>query len=255
MVGANERLRGGRGGIQGRDTLMAWVEHQYAGPEALAEAVARQLQNACIEAIAERGMALLALAGGSTPLPAYRKLASHALPWSKVLVLPTDERCVPHAHPDCNLRRIQIAFQAAHSVHFAGLTPPDADADCTVATATDLLARHPGAFDAVVLGMGHDAHVASLFPGAAGLSAALDPASTVDVGRIDPDPLPPEAPYPRITLTAARLLRTRALHLMVTGTDKRAILQRAQASGDRLRYPVAAVLHAPDTCADIHWSP
>ncbi|MCA1714067.1 MAG: 6-phosphogluconolactonase [Gammaproteobacteria bacterium] len=234
---------------------MAWTEHAYTGFEALAEAVARHLHAACARAIEQRGEALLALAGGRTPLPLYRRLATHALPWSRVRVLPTDERCVPHGHAACNLDQVRTAFIAAQHVQLAGLTTPDGDPDRSLTHGLAMLARHRGAFDAVVLGMGDDGHTASLFPGAEGLSAALDPASTVDACRIDPDPLPPEAPYPRITLTVARLLRTRVLHLVVTGADKRTIVQRAQASGDRLRYPVAAILHAPDTCVDIHWSP
>lgn len=234
---------------------MPWAEHAYSSSEALAEAVAGQLHAVCARAIEQRGEALLALAGGRTPLPLYRRLATHALPWSGVRVLPTDERCVPHGHPASNLAQLQAAFIAAQHVQLAGLTTPDGDPDRSLTHARAMLSRHRVAFDAVVLGMGDDGHTASLFPGAAGLSAALDRASSVDVYRIDPDPLPPEAPYPRITLTVARLLRARALHLVVTGAGKRTILQRAQASGDRLRYPVAAILHAPDTCVDIHWIP
>src|SRR5690606_22120292 len=114
-------------------------------------------------------------------------------------------------------------------------------------------AQHRQAFDAVVLGMGNDGHTASLFPGAVALAAGFDPA--LDACRIDPDPLPPEAPYPRISLTVARLLRARALHLVITGERKRAALEQAIAGNDPWRHPVMAVLAAPGAEVQIHWSP
>lgn len=103
--------------------------------------------------------------------------------------------------------------------------------------------------------MGEDAHTASLFPGVAALPAALAADAAEDAFAIVPDPLPPEAPFPRITLGLARLLRARSLHLLVTGARKREVLRAAQAAHDPLRMPIAAVLHAPDTTVHIHWSP
>ena len=236
------------------DTLAPHVEHRYADADALADALATQLRTACETAIAARGRAVLALAGGRTPLPAYRRFATAALPWSQVLLLPTDERCVPHDHPACNLRALADCFAAADGVRLAGLTVADGDPDRSERAARDLLAGYPEPFDAVVLGMGGDAHVASLFPGAPQLADALDPHARFDACRVDPQPLPPEAPYPRISFTAARLLRTRALHLAVTG-DKREVLHRALAPAASPRLPVAAVLDAATAPAHVHWSP
>ncbi len=68
-------------------------------------------------------------------------------------------------------------------------------------------------------------------------------------------PLPPEAPFPRISLTAARLLRTRACHLVITGAPKLRALREAVASGERLVHPVLAILHAPATDVQVHWCP
>ena len=69
-----------------------------------------------------------------------------------------------------------------------------------------------------------------------------------------PDPLPPEAPFARVSLTLPRLLRARAIHLVVTGEDKRRVLRQAQQQ-DESHYPVAALLHARDHRVQIHWSP
>lgn len=132
-------------------------------------------------------------------------------------------------------------------------------AEASLAHARALLAANPQPFDAVLLGMGMgmgmggDGHFASLFAGAANLDEGFDPA--LDACRIDPVPLPPEAPYPRISLTLPRLLRTRTLLLAVTGAGKRAVLEEAMAGADPRRLPVAALLHAPGAQLHVHWSP
>ena len=234
---------------------MAWVEHEYADAGKLAEAVADLLHAECVNAVAARGHATLALAGGKTPLPIYHRLAARTLAWSSVSLLPTDERCVPHTHPACNLREIRAAFAGAHDVRIEAITPEDGDADRSLTFAQAVLGRHPDAFDVVMLGMGADGHTASLFPGAAGLATALEPNSRLNACRIDPTPLPPEAPFSRISLTAARLLRARSIHLVITGPVKRDVLRAAQRDLDSLRYPIGAILHAPGNSLHIHWSP
>jgi 6-phosphogluconolactonase len=234
---------------------MAWVEHEYADAGKLAEAVADLLHAACVNALAARARATLVLAGGKTPLPIYHRLAARPLAWSSVSLLPSDERCVPHTHPACNLREIRAAFAGVQGVRIEPITPEDGDADRSLAFAEAVLGRYQDAFDVVVLGMGMDGHTASLFPGAVGFAEALDPGSGRDACRIEPIPLPPEAPFPRISLTAARLMRARSIHLVITGQAKREVLRQAQAESDPLRYPIGAILHAPGNPSHIHWSP
>lgn len=233
---------------------MAWVEHSHANADALAAALAQRLAQQCRAAIAERGRAILALAGGRTPFPAYRALAELDLPWSRVHVIATDERCVAHDHPANNTRELRLALQAARGIDITDLVPADGDPDSSQAYARALLAHSSEPFDAVLLGMGGDAHTASLFPGTAALPAALA-SDAEDAYLIVPVPLPAEAPYARVTLSLPRLLRSRALLLAITGAGKRAVLQAAQTAPDPLRQPISAVLHAPDTLLTIHWSP
>lgn len=235
---------------------MAWVEHTYPDSTALAEALAAELAHAIREALAARGSALLSLAGGRTPVPAYRDLALQPLAWSKVVLMPGDDRCVPHDHAASNVRELRALFAAAPGAKVLPLTTPEGDPDASEAYAQAMLATYRDTpFDITVLGMGADAHTASLFPDARQLAAALDPSSRLEALRVDPDPLPPEAPFPRISLTAARLLRSRVLHLVVTGVAKRAVLHGVYASPDPMRQPVAAILHAPGALVHVHWSP
>ena len=99
------------------------------------------------------------------------------------------------------------------------------------------------------------AHTASLFPGASQLAAATSADDTCGAYRIDPEPMPPEAPYPRITLSLRRLLDARELHLALSGEAKRHVLRHAQTAGRDPHLPISEVLHAPRVTVDVHWSP
>jgi len=233
---------------------MAWIEHEHANPEALAEALAGVLHHACSKAIEVRGQVRLALAGGSTPLPAYQTLAAMPLDWDRTWIMPTDERCVPHDHAASNDRALRAAFARSPAERIQSLTVPDGDCARSETCARALMEREPARFDVVVLGMGTDAHTASLFPGAPQLEAAMDPEKALDACRIDPVPLPPEAPFPRITLTLPRLLRTRVLLLAISGERKREVLRFAQRAQSRMA-PISAFLHAPGSTVHVHWSP
>ena len=233
---------------------MSESDYAYRDTAALQATLAESLRGLISDALASRPQATLVLAGGRTPLPLYRRLAEAPLDWSRVTMIPSDERCVPHGHAACNLSALREAWSAADGLRWLSLTTPDGDAGRSEAHAIAALAQHATAFDLVLLGMGADAHTASLFPGAPQLARALSDAAP-DALRVDPDPLPPEAPFPRITLSSARLRRTRQLMLVVSGDDKRDALRRARASTDPLRTPVSALLHASDVRMHVHWSP
>lgn len=232
---------------------MGWIERDYADAATLVAGVAATFEAACRDAIAQRGDAFLALAGGRTPLPVYAHLANAKL-GGRIDAVPTDERCVPHDHAACNLRNLREAFAADADIAVHPLTSADGDADASLAQASAFLATHTQPFDAVLLGMGADGHFASLFPGAANLADGLAMDGGADAIATLPDPLPPEAPFARISLTLPRLLRARAIHLVVTGQDKRTILRRAQQE-PHAPYPVATLLHAAASQIHIHWSP
>ena len=232
---------------------MPWIEHDHADVGALIDHVADAFVDASRAAIHARGQAWLALAGGRTPLPVYARLATVGL-GGVVSAIPTDERCVPHDHPACNLRALHEAFAADANIVGNPLTREDGDVDASLAQARALLAVNPQPFDAVLLGMGADGHFASLFPGAANLAEGLATESGIDALATLPDPLPPEAPFARISLTLPRLLHAKQIHLVVTGADKRAVLRHAQAHPDSA-FPVAALLHASGHHVHIHWSP
>lgn len=169
----------------------------------------------------------IAVPGGSTPFPILAALAAMPLDWRRVSVWPGDDREVPEDHPASNTGRIR-----------ALLEPVGAEV-----VSLSVMEEVPR-FALVWLGMGADGHVASLFPNTD--PRADDPER---VRRIVPDPLPPEAPFPRITLTLPALLDSDRLLFVIRGAEKRALFEAA-ARGEH-DLPVARLLAAarqPATC-------
>jgi 6-phosphogluconolactonase len=196
--------------------------------DATDEQIAGWLQ-ARIGAALDKGEAPVAITvpGGSTPFPILAVLARAPLDWSRVTAWAGDERLVPEDHPASNTGRIR-----------ALLEPAGAE---VVALSEMEQVPH---FALAWLGMGGDGHIASLFPN-------TDP--RVDdpqrIRRLTPDPLPPEAPFDRVTLTIPALLDSDALLFVIRGGDKRALFEAA-AQGEH-DLPVARLLAAarqPVTC-------
>jgi 6-phosphogluconolactonase len=115
------------------------------------------------------------------------------------------------------------------------------------------LADLPWPPDLVWLGMGADGHTASIFPGP-DLDEALNGPKERRALGVMPDPLPVEAPVARVTLSKAAILAARTLTIVLTGADKREVLERAIADGPSSTLPIGRVLAESDLAVDIHWA-
>jgi len=230
---------------------MNWIEHPDA--ETLNAALADRLEHTCRTTLAKRGRARLALAGGSTPMPIYRNLAQRPLDWPRISLLPGDERWVAHTDPACNLEAMRTAFGDCVA-DFQSLTPEHPGPEPELGQARCALAALGNGFDACLLGMGGDGHFASLFPGARELARGLDPSNPDPLIVVHPQPLPAEAPYPRISLTLSAILECPVLLMAMRGPVKREVLTRA-ADGEAPELPVAALLKHTGDQLEVHWSP
>lgn len=206
--------------------------HVLPDPEALYRATAARVLELGTQAIAERGTFHLALAGGATPQGLYMLLSSPELAgrldWTKVHLYFGDERHVPPEHQDSNYRMVRESLlerlPATPQVHrIAGeLAPEQAAADYAALLDRQLPAD---GFDLVLLGLGPDGHIASLFPGSDTLNQRKQ--------KVRADYVPKLNSW-RITLTLPVLNHARHLLLLVSGAHK----------ADVLRHVLRNIAHA-----------
>lgn len=195
------------------------------------------------EAIAERGQAYLVVSGGSTPKTLFQRLAKADLDWQKVTITLADERCVAPTDPDSNetlVRHYLLKHQAANA-HFISL---HSDKTTQAERLLDIESRLKAlpVFDVVILGMGEDGHTASLFPCSEQIDAGLHDEQLIVLNIV-----PKTAPYPRVSLSKNRLLKSRHVYLHLVGEKKLAVLNLALASDEATAMPIRAFLQHPGT--------
>lgn len=180
----------------------------------------------------------VALAGGSTPRRLYELLAGEPyrsrVPWEVVHVFWSDERWVPSDHPDSNFRQafdLLLTHVPLPAVNIYRV--PIGSGDATLAAATyertlqTFFKLQDGAwpaFDLVVLGLGEDGHVASLFPKSAALQETHHSVIATTGGNPD---------VPRVTLTLPVLNHAKRLLWLVAGAKKASVVRDALEGADR----------------------
>jgi 6-phosphogluconolactonase len=187
--------------------------------------LARQAAAWIVEAVrhhvAARGAASVALAGGSTPRPAYEALGrgslAEALPWPRIDWYFGDERAVPLDDAESNYRLARESLFRERPESLERLHRMPADAVDAALAAREYGRLLPDPVDLMVLGMGEDGHTASLFPGSPALEARDDRVVPV-VG--------PKPPHRRMTVTPPVIEAARDLLVLVAGEAKAETLAR-----------------------------
>jgi 6-phosphogluconolactonase len=221
--------------------------------QVLAKAVAADLRGA----IARRGSARIALSGGSTPRAFLLELSKQTLDWARVTVLPVDERWLPPEHPRSNERLLRdtLLQGAAAQAQLLPLWRPSPTPEAALLPVSMRVANEALPLDVVVLGMGADGHVASLFPDLGQANPGyreigLQPRGRAPVLAVRSV----AAPEPRITLTLSAIFTAPALYLHIEGAAKRAVLDAASRD-PRSPLPIRAVLAGAPTPPSLYWSP
>lgn len=207
-----------------------------------ADACADRLTGALADALIANGRATFAGSGGSTPSPIYRLMAGADLDWPKVAVTLIDERYVPESDDQSNARLLKqtlLTGQAA-SARFVPLYHPAVTVDRAAAMATVAL-KPEGRLDSVLLGMGEDGHICSMFPESPTLKTLLSPGLNPAVLGV---PAGREGMAPsleRLSINLPYLMQAGRVVLALTGARKRTVFEQ-QAAGDPAVTPIAALI-------------
>lgn len=203
---------------------------------ALVAASADRLASVLAELVAAQGRATIALTGGSVGTELLAALVGRDLDWARIVVTWSDERFVPADSADRNARQAREALLDRVPIPAGNVRElPASDGrslDDAAERATAMLAAL-GGIDVTLLGMGPDAHVASLFPGLAGVH---EPGVRIIPVRDSPKP-PPE----RLSFTLDAINASDRVWLIVAGADKAEAVALARGGAGADEAPAGAV--------------
>ena len=224
-------------------------ENRPAASAAAADLLASLVRDALVSGPGAK--ASLVVSGGSTPGPCFDLLSAEALDWSRVTVLPSDERWVPPGDADSNegLIRKRLLHGLADKGRVLSFFRTGLDVSQAPSVIGKDLEKLAVPFSAVLLGMGEDGHFASLFPDFDGLQKALDPHNTTACITVQTA----GSPHLRISLTLSALLNSEHIVLLIFGQAKRAVFESAKLGGSA--YPVEALARQTRTPVTVIWAP
>lgn len=228
----------------------------FDSEEALYDAVAIEAAAIAARAIDRRGRFLFVLAGGNTPRPLYRKLATDpgyaAFPWQQTHLFWGDERAVPPDDPQSNYRMVAEELLPGLAIPEENVHRIQGELGASSAARTyagELRSMADSGlvwprFDLVLLGMGHDGHTASLFPGSTHPSRSGQ-ATLAVTGSYD------KRPTSRITLTPPVFNSARNVFYLVLGEEKaETVYNVLEGNGSPVRYPARRIKPEP---GNLHW--
>ncbi len=240
------------------DSNFNW--HEGADSISLAEHLAGEITLQINNSIAEKGNAVVAFSGGSTPKPLFKVLLEYDIDWTKVIITLVDERWVDVDHELSNAAFIDkylLSHLNDNAPIFVSLynKAPDAQEGCAktleaYCNATDSDVTKPRSFDVVILGMGSDGHTASFFPDADNIADLVNPGSEDYLLTCSTATTQVE----RITWSVPMLLDTPFLALHMTGKTKADVFQQACSAPHAIELPIRSVIFQNETPLNVYYS-
>lgn len=232
--------------------------HPFQSRESLFKTLSDDIVKRLETTLSKNRRASMVLSGGSTPAPLYQQLSQAQLDWKNITFTLSDERWVPPESESSNLKMMTQHLSSPSTplnpqpLNLQPLTPPQSQ----WSQETPQIAEHlpsisqqlhaiPKPYTITLLGMGEDAHTASLFPCAPELRHALTSeealASTTPQG----------ADHKRITMTLQELNKSQGIILLITGEKKMNTLKSALTSKSVLTHPIKALLNPAEAASEL----
>jgi 6-phosphogluconolactonase len=228
-------------------------ERRFADAKSLTKTLAGDIAAALEEGLAAGRGASLVVAGGKTPAPVFDALSATELDWEDVWVTLTDERWTDTARDGSNefLLRQHLLRDEAARANLVGMKNAQPDPSAGAAAAWSAIAEMPRPFDYVLLGMGDDGHMASLFPHSPGLDRGLDlqqPPGCLGMTA-------PVEPRQRLSMNLRALLDARRIGVLIVGQSKWDTYQRARQAGSVQDMPVRGLSLQQNAAVTVYWAP
>jgi len=214
--------------------------------DALVDAISQNVTSC----LAKNNACSLAVAGGNTPKPFFKKLSHTPLPWDRIKITLTDERWVSRKHDESNEKMLKecLLTGLAEKAHFVSMKNKEATPEAGQSLCELTLQKSISPLNIVVLGMGEDGHFASIFPGMENTERLLNSYQPRLCLAANPEGKPP-----RMSLTLSYLKSADQVYLLITGEAKKHIIEQAlenKLAADQ--YPICTLLNETDL--HIYWN-
>lgn len=231
--------------------MMSNIFNSFESKEELVKKLSFEISNRLQESIALNNKASLLVSGGNTPKLLFKNLSKMEIPWEKVTIALVDERWIEVENKDSNelLVKSYLMQNFASKAKFISMFIPNIKA-CDAQELCNKNYETITPFDVIVLGMGTDAHTASLFPNNEKLEKAYDLENKSKVISIKPK----TAPYERMSLTLKSILSAKSIFLHIEGEEKLKVYKKALIEENRYEMPISSVLNQKEKKIEVYYS-
>ncbi len=230
--------------------------NKFDSREELFSAVANACRSQLEKVLKEKNKASFIIPGGTTPAPSFAQLAIADIDWKNITIGQSDERWVDADHEQSNqgLTQKTLLIDNAKSAKYVAMknSAPDpfaGESQCN----SDYAAIAP--FSVTMLGMGLDGHIASLFPNSKTIDQALSLNNENTCIAIDAEGCKVAGDFPhRMSLTLSAIVKSELIILLVTGSEKLSVIEKAMITNDPKVLPVSGILNQQKTAVKIFWA-
>jgi len=222
--------------------------HRFDDEETLAFSLAQSIVGHLNDAIAEKGSASLIVSGGSTPKKLFNALSTMDIEWDKIKIGLCDERIVEPTHNDSNEKLVRETLMTGYAVKATFVSMIGDSLEVDEIECSQRIKSTLAPFDVLVLGMGDDAHTASLFPNNPKLAEAYDLTRENICITIEPQ----HAPHTRMSLTLGAILSARHVYLHFQGVSKLNVYKEALNGTDTFAMPIRAIINQTDKKIEVY---
>lgn len=221
------------------------IEHKSIS--VLESKLATQIAGRLETAVKKNGSAQLLVSGGSTPIGMYHLLSLKQLDWSKVTVGLVDERYVPSSDTNSNEKMIKenLLINEAAEARFISMYHLTNNEEENLGRANFEYERFHNTIDVCVLGMGGDGHTASLFPSDKNSIQSLENNLLEIVST-----RAPKEPLKRISCSKGLILSSDIIYIMITGSEKKRVLQGASVN----KLPVSYITESDNKAIEVYYA-